>query len=145
MLKRNGYLMIDVAVAVALFSILSLTIITIYSSYINFKVENNIKLESIELFNAVAMEVKHNVTFSELNNLDFGTNYYVITKEVKDIMENSLVDLLVITRDEEEYCKIRVLPMEYDNAIDIEVEYFKEQGKVVYENKEVIRKYSFIK
>lgn len=137
--------MIDVVVAVALFSILSLTIITIYSSYINFKAENNIKLESIELFNTVAMEVKHNVTFSELNNLDFGTNYYVITKEVKDIMENSLVDLLGITRDEEEYCKIRVLPMEYDNAIDVEVEYFKEQGKFVYENKEVIRKYDFIK
>lgn len=145
MLKRKGYLMIDVCIALALFSIFSLSIISIYNSYINFKAENNIRLESIEIFNSIVMESINNTTFNEFNDLEVGNKYYISTKDIKEIISNSLVSLLNGSRSEEEYCAITVLPRECDSVMDVEIEYYKEQGKFIYENKEVIRKYSFIR
>lgn len=137
--------MIDVCIALALFSIFSLSIISIYNSYINFKAENNIRLESIEIFNSIVMESINNTTFNEFNDLEVGNKYYISTKDIKEIISNSLVSLLNGSRSEEEYCAITVLPRECDSVMDVEIEYYKEQGKFIYENKEVIRKYSFIR
>lgn len=147
MLKSKGYLMIDLSIAVALFSILSLGIISIYDSYINFKSENDLKLESVELFHAITMEIKHNITFEQLDSLEVNKEYYVMANDIRGIIDNPIINLFNINKlkNEDNLCTVRVLPKDSDNAMDIEVEILKDDGIFIYENKEIIRKYSFIR
>lgn len=144
-LRNKGYLLVDVVIGITIFSIAMLTIATSYSRYHKVKIMNNIIINSLEIFNSVCMEIYYNTRFEDILKLIEGKNYYLVTKEINHIISNDIIDLISFdNKDINEYCLVKRLNNEDDSILDIEIEYYKKQGEIVYMNKEVIRKYEFL-
>lgn len=144
-LRNRGYLLIDVVIGIMIFSIISLLITTSYSRYYKMKIMNNMIISSLEIFNSVCMEIYYNTRFEEILKLIEGKNYYLITRDINHIISNDILDLISFEKKEaDEYCLVRRLNNDNDFILDIEIEYYKKQGEIVYMNKEIIRKYEFI-
>lgn len=144
-LKRRGYLLVDISVALLILSILSMTVFTFYKIYISRSLANNLKIECMQIFNSVAMEVQYNCSYDNLKRLDINKKYYLNTTDINAIVSSNIIDLLSENEIHgNEYCTLIMAKNEDKEFIDIEVEYYMEKDNFKYNDKEYIRIYSFI-
>ena len=84
-LKNRGYLLVDIAIAMTIFSVFSLSIFTFYKTYKGIDTENKIRVEGLDYVNCISMEIKHNLTFDDLLNLKIGEDYFLNIEGTNDI------------------------------------------------------------
>ncbi|MDO4535325.1 MAG: hypothetical protein Q4B63_05895 [Clostridium perfringens] len=82
-LKSKGYLLVDLSIALTIFSILSLGIFTFYKTYKKIDTENKRKIEYLNCINYISMNLKYNLTFDEVLEL-------ILDKEYTFDMKNEL-------------------------------------------------------
>lgn len=86
-LAKNGYLLVDIVLALALISILFLGIGRSYSIYVKNKHYTREKVEVREVMNSLVMEIKHNISFNDIR--EFPNGKY----RLGDLYINRLIDM----------------------------------------------------
>ena len=64
--KSRGYLLVDLSIALSIFSILSFGIFTFYRTYKRIDKDNKKKIECLNYIDYISMELKYNLDFSIL-------------------------------------------------------------------------------
>lgn len=156
--KNRGYLLVDLSIALAIFSILSFGIFTFYKTYKRIDNDNKTKVEYLNYMHYISMELKHNLEFDILKS-GLGKKYYLDIKNISNINElieksNLLVESIGKTEeivnanyDLNEYIVINIVNEGSDsvineNILNIEIKAIKNNKKCIYEN--VIKRYKYI-
>ncbi|XZH19141.1 type II secretion system protein [Clostridium perfringens] len=92
-MKKKGYLLLDMVLALALISILFLGIGKNFSSYINNNYYIKEKTKILEFMNSLAMEIKHNISFEDLRSIGSGL-YKLDDLNVNDLINNDIKEIL---------------------------------------------------
>ena len=79
--KSRGYLLVDLSIALSIFSILSFGVFTFYRTYKRIDKDNKKKIECLNYIDYVSMELKYNLDFSILERKE----------EMKEKVEKPLV------------------------------------------------------
>lgn len=158
--KNKGYLLVDISIAMTIFSILSFGIFTFYKTYRRIDTENKRKIEYLNYINYISMELKYNIDFNEVLELDLNKEYILEIENILD--ENSLVlkDNLFIKEirkvDEtlkeilnKEHIRISVFDENANNqhiseekVLNIEIKFMKNSEQCIKEN--TIKRYKYI-
>lgn len=161
MLKKNrGYLLVDVSIAMAIFSILSFGIFTFYKTYKRIDNDNKKKIECLNDMNYIFMELKYNLDFNEILELDLEKEYVLeienILKGNKPLLKENLFIKNIRKRDEvlkevldKEHIKISIMDentskhnINKGNVLNISVKFMKNSEQCLYEN--TIKKHRYI-
>ncbi|HAT4245425.1 TPA: type II secretion system protein [Clostridium perfringens] len=139
-MKKKGYLLLDMVLALALISILFLGIGKNFSSYINNNYYIKEKIKIVEFMNSLAMEIKHNISFEDLRSIgsglykldDLNVNY-LINNDIKEILRKNLT----LHNKKNDYLgwNINISHVDqYESSINI---IYKNEKPYISENKEV--------
>lgn len=145
-MKKKGYLLLDMVLALALISILFLGIGKNFSSYINNNYYIKEKTKIVEFMNALAMEIKHNISFEDLRSIGSGL-YKLDDLNVNDLINNNIKEILrknlTLLNKKNDYLgwNINISHVDqYESSINI---IYKNEKPYISENKEV-RIYKFL-
>lgn len=139
-MKKKGYLLLDMVLALALISILFLGIGKNFSSYIknNYYIKEKTKI--VEFMNALAMEIKHNISFEDLRSVGSGL-YKLDDLNVNDLINNDIKEILrknlTLHNKKNDYLgwNINISHVDqYESSINI---IYKNEKPYISENKEV--------
>uniref|UniRef100_UPI0039E9C47D type II secretion system protein n=1 Tax=Clostridium perfringens TaxID=1502 RepID=UPI0039E9C47D len=139
-MKKKGYLLLDMVLALALISILFLGIGKNFSSYINNNYYIKEKIKIVEFMNALAMEIKHNISFEDLRSIGSGL-YKLDDLNVNDLINNDIKEILrknlTLHNKKNDYLgwNINISHVDqYESSINI---IYKNEKPYISENKEV--------
>lgn len=139
-MKKKGYLLLDMVLALALISILFLGIGKNFSSYINNNYYIKEKTRIVEFMNALAMEIKHNISFEDLKSIGSGL-YKLDDLNVNDLINNDIKEILrknlTLHNKKNDYLgwNINISHVDqYESSINI---IYKNEKPYISENKEV--------
>lgn len=139
-MKKKGYLLLDMVLALALISILFLGIGKNFSSYINNNYYIKEKTKIVEFMNSLAMEIKHNISFEDLRSIGSGL-YKLDDLNVNDLINNDIKEIfrknLTLHNKKNEYLgwNINISHVDqYESSINI---IYKNEKPYISENKEV--------
>lgn len=145
-LKNKGYLLVDLSIAISIFSILSFGIFTFYKTYKRIDTENKRNIEYLNYMNYVYSEIKYNLTFDEILELGLDKEYVI------DISKNKLnADLFNNFEKNFKGGKKEVFNKEYiaftvkdnkENILNINIKFINSSSECIYEN--TIKKYRFL-
>lgn len=145
-MKKKGYLLLDMVLALALISILFLGIGKNFSSYINNNYYIKEKIKIVEFMNSLAMEIKHNISFEDLRSIGSGI-YKLDDLNVNDLINNDIKEIfrknLTLHNKKNDYLgwNINISHVDqYESSINI---IYKNEKPYISENKEV-RIYKFL-
>lgn len=145
-MKKKGYLLLDMVLALALISILFLGIGKNFSSYINNNYYIKEKIKIVEFMNSLAMEIKHNISFEDLRSIGSGI-YKLDDLNVNDLINNDIKEILrknlTLHNKKNDYLgwNINISHVDqYESGINI---IYKNEKPYISENKEV-RIYKFL-
>ncbi|MDM0474286.1 type II secretion system protein [Clostridium perfringens] len=139
-MKKKGYLLLDMVLALALISILFLGIGKNFSSYIknNYYIKEKTKI--VEFMNSLAMEIKHNISFEDLRSIGSGL-YKLDDLNVNDLINNDIKEILrknlTLHNKKNDYLgwNINISHVDkYESSINI---IYKNEKPYISENKEV--------
>lgn len=91
--KRKGYLLVDIALALSLISLLFLGIGRSFSIYLNNKKYSISLIEVGEIMNSLILELKHNIDYDILDKYEKGM-YLFSELTIEKIIDNSIVEIL---------------------------------------------------
>ncbi len=94
-LKSRGYLLVDISIAVTIFSILSFGIFTFYKTYRRIDDDNKEKVEYLNYINYtdyIYSELKYNTEFKKILNLKINTDYFLNVDNLVRLQGLNLVD-----------------------------------------------------
>ncbi|MDK0795966.1 type II secretion system protein [Clostridium perfringens] len=139
-MKKKGYLLLDMVLALALISILFLGIGKNFSSYINNNYYIKEKTKIVEFMNSLAMEIKHNISFEDLRSIGSGL-YKLDDLNVNDLINNDIKEILrknlTLHNKKNDYLgwNINISHVDqYESSINI---IYKNEKPYISENKEV--------
>ena len=139
-IKKKGYLLLDMVLALALISILFLGIGKNFSSYINNNYYIKEKTKIVEFMNSLAMEIKHNISFEDLRRIGSGL-YKLDDLNVNDLINNDIKEILrknlTLHNKKNDYLgwNINISHVDqYESSINI---IYKNEKPYISENKEV--------
>ena len=139
-MKKKGYLLLDMVLALALISILFLGIGKNFSSYINNNYYIKEKTKIVEFMNSLAMEIKHNISFEDLRSIGSGL-YKLDDLNVNDLINNDIKEILrknlTLHNKKNDYLgwNINISHVDqYESCINI---IYKNEKPYISENKEV--------
>ncbi|MBI5996769.1 type II secretion system protein [Clostridium perfringens] len=139
-MKKKGYLLLDMVLALALISILFLGIGKNFSSYINNNYYIKEKTRIVEFMNSLAMEIKHNISFEDLRSIGSGL-YKLDDLNVNDLINNDIKEILrknlTLHNKKNDYLgwNINISHVDqYESSINI---IYKNEKPYISENKEV--------
>lgn len=139
-IKKKGYLLLDMVLALALISILFLGIGKNFSSYINNNYYIKEKTKIVEFMNSLAMEIKHNISFEDLRSIGSGL-YKLDDLNVNDLINNDIKEILrknlTLHNKKNDYLgwNINISHVDqYESSINI---IYKNEKPYISENKEV--------
>ena len=139
-MKKKGYLLLDMVLALALISILFLGIGKNFSSYINNNYYIKEKIKIVEFMNSLAMEIKHNISFEDLRSIGSGI-YKLDDLNVNDLINNDIKEILrknlTLLNKKNDYLgwNINISHVDqYESSINI---IYKSEKPYISENKEV--------
>lgn len=139
-MKKKGYLLLDMVLALALISILFLGIGKNFSSYINNNYYIKEKTRIVEFMNSLAMEIKHNISFEDLRSIGSGI-YKLYDLNVNDLINNDIKEILrknlTLHNKKNDYLgwNINISHVDqYESSINI---IYKNEKPYISENKEV--------
>ena len=139
-MKKKGYLLLDMVLALALISILFLGIGKNFSSYINNNYYIKEKIKIVEFMNSLAMEIKHNISFEDLRSIGSGI-YKLDDLNVNDLINNDIKEILrknlTLHNKKNDYLgwNINISHVDqYESSINI---IYKNEKPYISENKEV--------
>ncbi len=139
-MKKKGYLLLDMVLALALISILFLGIGKNFSSYINNNYYIKEKTKIVEFMNSLAMEIKHNISFEDLRSIGSGL-YKLDDLNVNDLINNDIKEILrknlILHNKKNDYLgwNINISHVDqYESSINI---IYKNEKPYISENKEV--------
>lgn len=139
-MKKKGYLLLDMVLALALISILFLGIGKNFSSYINNNYYIKEKIKIVEFMNSLAMEIKHNISFEDLRSIGSGL-YKLDDLNVNDLINNDIKEILrknlTLLNKKNDYLgwNINISHVDqYESSINI---IYKNEKPYISENKEV--------
>ncbi|HFD2044624.1 TPA: type II secretion system protein [Clostridium perfringens] len=139
-MKKKGYLLLDMVLALALISILFLGIGKNFSSYINNNYYIKEKIKIVEFMNSLAMEIKHNISFEDLRSIGSGI-YKLDNLNVNDLINNDIKEILrknLTLHNKKNDClgwNINISHVDqYESSINI---IYKNEKTYISENKEV--------
>ena len=139
-MKKKGYLLLDMVLALALISILFLGIGKNFSSYINNNYYIKEKTKIVEFMNSLAMEIKHNISFEDLRSIGSGL-YKLDDLNVNDLINNDIKEILrknlTLLNKKNDYLgwNINISHVDqYESSINI---IYKNEKPYISENKEV--------
>lgn len=122
-MKKKGYLLVDIAVGASIIAIFSLTILSIFQSYINLKKKSsNSKLNYF-----IIKEMAENLDYNRLESLDEGI-YYINIKAIDEIKDKNIMEFIT----DEKFDKTNKFFIKEKNESYIEYEF------LTYENNENI-------
>lgn len=141
-LKNKGYLLVDLSIAISIFSILSFGIFTFYKTYKRIDIENKRNIEYLNYINYVCAEIKYNLTFDEILKLGINKEY-IINMNEKDLNNNFIKKDKSIEKKllNKEHIVLSVKDNK-DNILDINIKFMKNSSECIYEN--TIKKYRFL-
>lgn len=139
-MKKKGYLLLDMVLALALISILFLGIGKNFSSYINNNYYIKEKTKIVEFMNSLAMEINHNISFEDLRSIGSGL-YKLDDLNVNDLINNDIKEILrknlTLHNKKNDYLgwNINISHVDqYESSINI---IYKNEKPYISENKEV--------
>ena len=139
-MKKKGYLLLDMVLALALISILFLGIGKNFSSYINNNYYIKEKTRIVEFMSSLAMEIKHNISFEDLRSIGNGL-YKLDDLNVNDLINNDIKEILrknlTLHNKKNDYLgwNINISHVDqYESSINI---IYKNEKPYISENKEV--------
>lgn len=139
-MKKKGYLLLDMVLALALISILFLGIGKNFSFYINNNYYIKEKTKIVEFMNSLAMEIKHNISFEDLRSIGSGL-YKLDDLNVNDLINNDIKEILrknlILHNKKNDYLgwNINISHVDqYESSINI---IYKNEKPYISENKEV--------
>lgn len=139
-MKKKGYLLLDMVLALALISILFLGIGKNFSSYINNNYYIKEKIKIVEFMNSLAMEIKNNISFEDLRSIGSGL-YKLDDLNVNDLINNDIKEILrknlTLLNKKNDYLgwNINISHVDqYESSINI---IYKNEKPYISENKEV--------
>lgn len=118
-MKKQGYLLIDVAVGASIIVIFSVTILSIFQSYINIKKKSS----SSKLNYFIIKELDENLDYNSLKLLDEGIHCINI-KSIEEIKDKNIIEFIT----EEDHDKTNKLFIKEKNEFYVEYEF------LTYEN-----------
>lgn len=122
-MKKKGYLLVDIAVGASIIAIFSLTILSIFQSYINLKKKSsNSKLNYF-----IIKEMAENLDYNRLESLDEGI-YYINIKAIDEIKDKNIMEFIT----DEKFDKTNKFFIKEKNESYIEYEF------LTYQNNENI-------
>ena len=158
--KSRGYLLVDISIAMTIFSILSFGIFTFYKTYKRIDGENKGKIECLNDMNYIFMELKYNLDFNKILELDLDKEYIFEVEnnsaENKLLLKDNLfienikkVDDVLKEVLNKEHIKINIINentnssnINEGNILNIEIKFMKNSEQCLYEN--TIKKYRYI-
>lgn len=156
MSKSRGYLLVDLSIALTIFSILSFGIFTFYKTYKKIDNDNKEKVECLNYMHYISMELKYNLDFDILKD-GLDKKYYLDIKSISNINEliqksNLLVKSIEKTeqtvnnsQDLNDYIVLSIVndgESVNENILNIEIKAIKNNEECIYKN--IIKRYKYI-
>lgn len=156
MSKNKGYLLVDISMALTIFSILAFGIFTFYKTYKRIDNDNKNKLQCLNYVNYICSELKYNLDFNILEE-GLDKEYTLDVKKISNINELRVKDNWLIKSVEKiindndklngYYISIGIVNENDNNSVNknilnIEIKFMKNNGQYIYEN--IIKRYKYI-
>lgn len=157
--KSRGYLLVDLSIALSIFSILSFGIFTFYRTYKRIDKDNKKKIECLNYIDYISMELKYNLDFSILERrldkeyiLDIA-NISSINELIEkgELLIESIEEIDKTINDNHDlngyYMILSIVNESSNNSINkdilnIKVRFMENKEECIYEN--IIKKYRYI-